>query len=86
MMERWPGEKSGGTTALPVQRWQNAAGRRWWQPQIATAAHGFGPRAATRHSDTGGRNITGGRRWTVGQNDEFIPTPTASGSAAPLNQ
>jgi hypothetical protein len=77
MMERWPGEKSGGATALPAQR---------WQPQIATAARGFGPRAATRHSDTGGRNITGGRRWTVGQNDEFIPTPTASGSAAPLNQ
>jgi hypothetical protein len=78
-----------------LRRRRNTAGRRWWcgalrhrawQPRTATATRGFGPRAATRHSNTGGQNGTSSRRWTVGRNDGFIPAPKASGSAAPLGQ
>jgi hypothetical protein len=82
-MERWPREKSGGMAALPVWRWRNAVRRRWWrgalrhqawQPRTAMAACGFGPRAATRHSDTGGRNGMSGRRGFEHRDDAVRPT------------
>jgi hypothetical protein len=81
--ERWPREKSRGATALLARRWRNAASRRrWrgtlghraWQPQTAMAVRGFRPQAVTRHSDTSGRNGTGGRRGFGHRDDAVRPT------------